>query len=1059
MLKKKTFVTKNRQGGVSNVVREHYLRDDIPCGYSGCKKCSTQLVSTTLSDAYPFIIVADTNVFLHQIDVIEHPHVKNVVLLQTVLDEVKHRNLALYNRIRQMSADPSRHFYVFSNEFHRATYIEDTDSIGSTNPSETANDRNDRAIRVTAKWYSEHLRIPVLLLSDDRRNRQLFADEQGAIPNFFQEDGSLRGALVAASVSEFVEAQKASVPDLGERVKNLATDGTAVENTSSSSDAFFQEYTSAQFIQSGLQAGQFLKGVVRCYRDSPYDGRLSGVIFNNMPVRIHGKQNMNRAFDGDTVAVEIILDAAIATDADEASEKQTRQAGAHIASDVPSEETDGELLKQDVRARKYNLARVVGVFERKWRPYCGYLTDSSKLATSQSVLFEPLDARIPRIRIKTRQASSLAGKLFVVAVDEWPVDSRYPNGHYVQTIGDIGDRDAENEAILREHDVPHTTFSESVLSCLPADDWIITDAERSKRKDLRMRNVASIDPPGCKDIDDALHVQRVAKRRVDMLGSPDVRLRSLGPRENLDPLDEEEEELLEVGVHIADVSHFLKLGTAMDEEAQRRSTTVYLVDKRIDMLPGLLTETLCSLKGGVERLAFSVLWYLEPGTFKIRHVEYCKSVIKSRAAMTYGEAQCILDAYTSHMADPENRHNAFRLDGVLPPKFVNQHANIGGTEILDPETIGHDVSLMMSISEHFKALRFGKGALSLASSEVRFSLDAETHNPTDVSVYQTKRTNSLVEEFMLLGNCAVAEKIAQSFPAIAILRRHPCPEPQAFDSLERAARIGLGYDWFRALASLDPADPKSSKILNNCMDRVPNPQVQRLLRMLATRCMQQAVYFCAGDFKKEQWRHYGLAADLYTHFTSPIRRYSDVLVHRLLAAALELIPLSDVVPTTDRNEEEQERMKNVVDNLNHRHLQAQLAGRDSVELHTVMLFRDRGEDTQDAIVLGLQEQASHMSVFVPRYGIEGKIDVHGQGFVFDSETLSMTCNEQGQKISVRMFDRVRVKIEAQKRTLAISWVERSDVQSSAKQLHDQTLKRSVDGDVSKQQSPPAKRKR
>lgn len=195
-----------------------------------------------------------------------------------------------------------------------------------------------------------------------------------------------------------------------------------------------------------------------------------------------------------------------------------------------------------------------------------------------------LDRRIPRIRIKTRQASELLGKRIVVNIDAWDRTSRFPIGHFVRTLGELETKQAETEAILLEHDVQYRPFPKSVLDCLPSEghDWRVpTDMSHpgwKGRKDLRHLLVCSIDPPKCQDIDDALHARLLSNGNY------------------------------EVGVHIADVSNFVKPNNAMDEEAAMRGTTVYLVDKRIDMLPPLLGTDLCSLKPYVERFAFSAIW-------------------------------------------------------------------------------------------------------------------------------------------------------------------------------------------------------------------------------------------------------------------------------------------------------------------------------------------------------------------------------------------------------------------------------------------------------------------
>lgn len=232
--------------------------------------------------------------------------------------------------------------------------------------------------------------------------------------------------------------------------------------------------------------------------------------------------------------------------------------------------------------------------------------------------------------------------------------------------------------------------------------------------------MCSIDPPGCTDIDDALHWR-------------------LLPNGNY-----------EVGVHIADVTHFIRPGTALDAEAANRGTTVYLTDKRIDMVPALLSSDLCSLRSKVDRLAFSSIWEMTPQA-EIVSTKFTKSIICSRISFTYAEAQMRID-------DPTQTDEI-----TLSLRHLNLLAKI------------------------LKQKRIEQGALTLASPEVRFHIDSETHDPVDLQTKELKETNSLVEEFMLLANISVAKKIFQHFPEFAVLRRHPSPPPANYDLLVKAA--------------------------------------------------------------------------------------------------------------------------------------------------------------------------------------------------------------------------------------------------------------------------------
>jgi len=270
---------------------------------------------------------------------------------------------------------------------------------------------------------------------------------------------------------------------------------------------------------------------------------------------------------------------------------------------------------------KYPLGRVVGIIKRNWRArgYCGSIKPPRSSASgSKTVIFRPIDRRLPPLLLKTSQAQELVRSRIVVALDAWPVDSKLPMGHYVRKLGDIGDKDVETEALLLENDISSCPFSPAVHSCLPSLPWSVSEGDLNDpdRMDLRHLCVCSIDPPDCKDIDDALHVRDLGNKNY------------------------------EIGVHIADVTNFVKpgyqlesevvhdscfmSGTPVDEEAARRSTTVYLVQKAISMLPKALTEEICSLKSGVDRLAFSVMWEVSPqGDIIADRTVFSKSIIRS----------------------------------------------------------------------------------------------------------------------------------------------------------------------------------------------------------------------------------------------------------------------------------------------------------------------------------------------------------------------------------------------------------------------------------------------
>ncbi|KAJ3051446.1 exosome catalytic subunit dis3 [Rhizophlyctis rosea] len=921
MLKSRAFVRKTKRGNVIKVVKEHYLRDDIYCGIPGCPRCASQTTTitqtpprTTKLVPTPHYVLPDTNVLYHQIDVMEHAAFVNVIILQTVLEELRHRSKPVYDRVRALIAEPARSFYVFSNEHSRETYIE-------RQKDESPNDRNDRAIRTATRWYNEHLggARKVVLITDDGDNRRKALGE----------------GLPAFHVRQYVESL-ADYPELIDMVANVAE-----EDIDAESRYTYPEHLSKSQILAGLKSGAFHQGTLNISQHNYLEGSIfAKVNGEEMTVMILGREHLNRGVQGDIVAVQMLpkseWKAAVSVVIDEEDvEKEDEEAKPTTAPDeVAAAESAMEVDSAPVEELK-PTGRIVGIIKRNWRAYCGTIDKTSvregQAGGMQPVFFWAMDRRIPKIRIRTRQAATLCGQRVVVAIDGWPKNARYPQGHYVRTLGAVGDAATETEVLLLEHDVPFAPFSPLVLSFLPVEGekWEVDDEKHLHgREDFRGLDICSIDPPGCTDIDDALHARKL-------------------PNGNY-----------EVGVHIADVSNFVKPENAMDLEAQRRGTTVYLVDKRIDMLPSLLGTNLCSLRSNVDRLAFSCIWEVTPDA-KVKDVRYTKSVIRSKASLTYDAAQARLD-------DPN-------LD--------------------DPVTLG--IKALNMLAKKLRAQRIERGALTLASPEIRFKMENDQQDPVDVEMKELKETNALVEEFMLLANIYVAKKIQSVFPESSMLRRHPRPPPSNFETLTKAVgELGLTLD------------PSTSKTLADSLDRCvlpEEPYINKLIRIMTTRCMMQAVYFCSGTVPEQEFWHYGLASEIYTHFTSPIRRYADLVVHRLLAAAIGYdkgysSELTDKVKATE--------MCNV---LNYRHRMAQQASRSSVELFTNRYFKGKVVE-EEAYVIRVMKNG--FSVLIPRYGIEGYVyasptsSPSASPFTYDADTNRLVA----PSATIQLFMKVTVAV-------------------------------------------------
>nr|XP_003705753.1 PREDICTED: exosome complex exonuclease RRP44 [Megachile rotundata] len=904
MLTTKVFFRKTKGGNVFKTVREHYLRDDIHCGSKACDKCLYRHRNVILDDedssvkssklSYPYYLLLDTNIILDQIDILEENIICNVIILQTVLEEVKHRSSTVYKKLKDIIADTHRKFYIFVNEHHKETYIE-------RNPGESANDRNDRAIRVATKWYNTHLNLSgcktkTVLLTDDVHNREL-AEKEG-IPVLSMED-----YIVSLENSGFL------------------ADKLCKKSYSANSDgqAFFPCHLTPSELHDGIKNGKLLQGTFAISRENFLEGfvNVEGV---EKQIFIQGRSNLNRAVDGDTVAIELLAEDQWSSPSDIVLQDE------EVADDDVIE-TDKVLDKiiSSSKMQKTPTGKIVGIIRRNWRQYCGILQPSN-IEGNVRHLFVPAERKIPKIRIETRQYTVLSKQRIIVAIDSWPRNSRYPLGHFVRALGAIGDKATENEVILLEHDVPHSRFSDAVLSSLPKMPWSITDGDIEQREDLRHLDICSVDPPGCTDIDDALHCRKL-------------------PNGNF-----------EVGVHIADVTHFIRPGTALDKEAALRATTVYLVDTRIQMIPELLSTNLCSLRGNVERLAFSCIWELDKDA-NVINTRYCKSVICSRAAMTYDEAQLKID------------------------------------DASQQDSIAISLRNLNSLAKKLKKRRLENGALVLASPEIRFQVDSETHDPIDVEAKKLRETNSMVEEFMLLANISVANKIVEEFPECAVLRRHPEPPPANFEPLIKAGK-NQGFI----------INTNTGKELAESLDKchkADNPYFNTMLRILATRCMMQAVYFISGMHQPSEYFHYGLACPIYTHFTSPIRRYADIMVHRLLAVCIG-------ADATYPNLLDKKKNHSLCHHLNYRNKMAQYAGRASVALNTHLFFREKIQD-EEGYILFVRKNA--LQILIPKYGLEGtlylnKNKTESVEFKYNNEDHSQTCGN----VVFRTFDPVIVQI-------------------------------------------------
>ncbi|RWS27889.1 exosome complex exonuclease RRP44-like protein [Leptotrombidium deliense] len=927
MITSKSYHRKTKKGSIVKIVREHYLHDDIHCGKDECEICvkgdekyvknkpviylesnSRRKISSLFPQSH--YVIPDVEVLLHQFDVLEDEAFgNNVIILQTVLNAVKEKNLTVFVRLKDI--EKIRRFYILVNEYHRELFVEQ-------NENEKDDEYVQRKIHTTVSWYQKHFSSPkIVLLTNNEKRKQKALDAK----------------LNCFTFMEYVQSLKTS-SDLVDKVAHI--DDT--EGSEGDSKVLFPDHLPLSLVQSGIKSGKYYQSKLAISRNN----YLEGYVFiamkgEDVRVLIKGREHLNRAIHEDIVVIELLPKSQWTSESEILVDESEETENAEIENVEP--EAEKMEVETSDNADKKPTGKVVSIVKRNWRQYCGVLRSRNETIMKSMVItshmFVPSDRRIPFVRIQTRQYDALKNQRIIVAIDSWPKDSRYPKGHYVRAVGDIGDKDTENEVLLIENDVPHLKFTTAVLNCLPPDPdaWTVPTEEYAKRLDLRDTVICSVDPPGCTDIDDALHCKDIGNG------------------------------LYEIGVHIADVSHFVKPGTAIDEEAANRGTTVYLVDKRIDMIPTVLSSNLCSLLENRERLTFSVIWIMDAKTTEIKDVKFTKSIIKSSAALTYAEAQLKIDS--PNMKD-ELTKSLRRLN---------------------------------SIAKKLKEKRLQNGALILASSgELRFvEIESETHdNVTEIETKTIRETNSMVEEFMLLANVSVAEKIYDHFPEFALLRRHSKPSPGNLSDLVKAA----DKKGFRL-------DASNGKELSKSLDSAVDPKNQffnLMLRMLAVRCMKRAEYFCSGTLPKDEETlfHYGLAANIYTHFTSPIRRYADLMVHRQLSHAIDASDLHSSFLSKDR-------MKRICDNINYRHANAQNANRASVELNTLHYIKKCGKPLQeDGYILFVLKNA--VQIFIPRLAYCANYFCEPvDEWIYDEDMQTQTF--VANKAVLKRFDAVTVSLQ------------------------------------------------
>ena len=490
----------------------------------------------------------------------------------------------------------------------------------------------------------------------------------------------------------------------------------------------------------------------------------------------------------------------------------------------------GDKVKVTLLARRKHHVReaqVVEILERSDRSFVGRLEvrkDFAFLLTEDRTLAN--DIFIPKKALKGGKSGDKA----VVKITEWPEHAKNPIGKVVDILGQSGDNTTEMHAILAEYGLPYA-YPKSVEDEAEKIDPGITAEEIRQREDLREVTTFTIDPRDAKDFDDAISIRKT------------------------------DDGLWEVGVHIADVSHYVKEGSIIDKEAVKRATSVYLVDRTIPMLPERLCNFICSLRPNEEKLTYSAVFKLDDKAV-VKDWHLAHTVIKSDRRFTYEEVQKVLEDHKE--ASPEDY------------KMPGDHAadpNFNGPDVLPAEHFATELITLNRLAKQLRARRFEHGSINFDRSEVRFDID-DKGKPIGVYFKVAKDANKLVEEFMLLANRTVAESVGKQ----PRYKRPPTLPYSVHDLPDQDKLINLSEFIVKFGYKLKPTGAKEevAKGLNKLLTDIQGKKEQNLIETVSLRAMMKARY------STHNIGHYGLAFDYYTHFTSPIRRYPDVMVHRLL---------------------------------------------------------------------------------------------------------------------------------------------------------------------------------
>jgi len=520
---------------------------------------------------------------------------------------------------------------------------------------------------------------------------------------------------------------------------------------------------------------------------------------------------------------------------------------------------------------------------------------------------------------------------------DWPEKSKNPFGKITKVLGKPGDHNTEMHSILLEYDLPYE-FPSEVEKDAETLSIEITKDEITKRRDMRSDLTFTIDPKDAKDFDDALSFTKLENGNY------------------------------EIGIHIADVSHYVQPKTILDAEAYERATSVYLVDRVVPMLPEMLSNGVCSLRPNEEKLTFSAVFEINEKAQIIKQW-FGRTVTYSDKRFAYEEAQVII----------ENKNN-----------IVPANVSLTGQEYKVDDAIIEAILKLDQLAKILRKKRMKQGAISFDRVEVKFNLD-EAANPVGVYFKEAKDANKLIEEFMLLANRKVAEFIGKSKGGkpsnkTFVYRVHDEPDIEKLASLQNIISK-FGYK-----INTDTRESTSDS-LNQLLSDVYGKAESNMIETLAIRSMSKAVY------TTQNIGHYGLAFDYYSHFTSPIRRYPDVMTHRLLQHYLD-----------GGNSAKQEVYEEKCKHSSKREELASKAERDSIKYMQVKYMQDHKDEVFDGVITGVTEWGIYVEI--TKNKCEGMVrirDIKSDYYIFDEEQYAIVG--QSTKQMYQLGDNVQVQVK------------------------------------------------